>query len=145
MVYNARSKIWMLERAGKTQIQAVMSFFHEESYIYERHVNHSTNDLDSSKSDLEKTVKDIHQVIQSQVTSIKASIEQSKIVFPHRFNMPHFKELHVFVSSHALDIIFKEYERAKVVGLLPENCGCQLRTSHGLPCAHEQAMYLHKR
>ena len=33
----------------------------------------------------------------------------------------------------------------KLSGLLPENCGCQLRTSHGLPFAHEQAMSLHKR
>lgn len=100
--------------------------------------------LDSSKLDLENAIKRIHQVIPSQVTSIKASIEQSKIVVRHRFIMPHFDELHGFVSSHALNIIFKEYERAKVVGLLAENCGCQLRTSHGLPCAHEQAMYLIK-
>ncbi|KAJ9563169.1 hypothetical protein OSB04_008329 [Centaurea solstitialis] len=101
--------------------------------------------LDSSKSDLETTVTYIHQVIQSQVTSIKASVEQSKIVFRHRFKDLHFDELRGFVSSHALDIIFKEYDRAKVVGSLAENCGCQLRTSHGLPCAHEQSMYLHKR
>ncbi|KAJ9560030.1 hypothetical protein OSB04_005190 [Centaurea solstitialis] len=101
--------------------------------------------LDSSKSDLETTVTYIHQVIQSQVTSIKASVEQSKIVFRHRFKDLHFDELRGFVSSHALDIIFKEYDRVKVVGSLAENYGCQLRTSHGLPCAHEQSMYLNKR
>ena len=49
-----------------------------------------------------------------------------------------------FVSSHALDIIFKEFERSKAVGIFSENCRCQLRTSYGLPCAHEQAIYFNK-
>ncbi|KAJ9542899.1 hypothetical protein OSB04_029405, partial [Centaurea solstitialis] len=47
MVYNARSKFRMLERAGKTQMQVVMSFFHEKSYVYESRVNHSTDELEN--------------------------------------------------------------------------------------------------
>ena len=49
-----------------------------------------------------------------------------------------------FVSLHALDIIFKEYQHAQSVGLFFGNCNCLLRTSYGLPCAHEQMLYLNK-
>lgn len=95
--------------------------------------------LDSSQSDLKASLSSIHQVVQSQDTAIKASIEHSRIVTRHQFKIPHFQELVGFVSSHALDIIFKEFERSKL-----EHCGCQVRTCYGLPCAHEQAQYLKK-
>ena len=45
------------------------------------------------------------------------------------------------VSFHALEKIFKEFEQINSI----EMCGCQMRTSYGLPCAHEQTMYLRNR
>ncbi|KAJ9566993.1 hypothetical protein OSB04_002959 [Centaurea solstitialis] len=99
----------------------VMSFFHEESYVYESRVNHSTNELEKIFFAHPKSLEFWH-------------------AFPHVVLIDATYQ----TNSHALDIIFKEYERAKVVGSLAENCGCQLRTSHGLPCAHEQSMYLNK-
>ena len=42
---------------------------------------------------------------------------------------------------HALELIYKEFERSKFVGVFSKNCGCQVRTSYELPCAHEHALY----
>nr|KAJ0208461.1 hypothetical protein LSAT_V11C500230070 [Lactuca sativa] len=39
---------------------------------------------------------------------------------------------------------YTEYERSKEFGFVYENCGCQVRTSYGLPCAHEQAIFVKK-
>ncbi|RWR81178.1 protein FAR-RED IMPAIRED RESPONSE 1-like protein [Cinnamomum micranthum f. kanehirae] len=74
--------------------------------------------------------------------SYQASIEQSKTIVQHRFNILHFQELCGFVSSYALHLILKEFERSKDVGEVSYRCGCRLRTSYGLPCAHEQSIYL---
>ncbi|PWA41955.1 hypothetical protein CTI12_AA549380 [Artemisia annua] len=99
--------------------------------------------LDSSQSDLERVVSYIHEVVKSQFTGIKASIQESRMVIRHRYDMPHFQNLNRFVSLYALDIIFYEFQKCEDVEIY-ENCGCQLRTSYGLPCSHEQAMYLYQ-
>ncbi|XP_038707173.1 uncharacterized protein LOC120002472 [Tripterygium wilfordii] len=98
--------------------------------------------LESSQSDLVTSLSFIHHVIQSQDIAIKASIEQSKTIVQHRFNIPHFQKLCGFVSIHALHLILKEFERSKNAGEVSYKCGCQIRTSYGLPCAHVQAIYL---
>ncbi|GJR43683.1 FAR-RED impaired response 1-like protein [Tanacetum coccineum] len=97
--------------------------------------------LDSSQSDLERVVSYIHEVVNSQVTGIKASIQESRMVMRHRYDIPHFQNLNRFISLYALDIIFHEFQKCGDVEIY-ENCRCQLRTSYGLPCSHEQAMYL---
>nr|KAJ0193618.1 hypothetical protein LSAT_V11C800398700 [Lactuca sativa] len=78
--------------------------------------NHTTNRADSqhvklkryvetSGSDIAKSLKRIDDVVESQYT---------------------------------------EYERSKEFGFVYENCGCQVRTSYGLPCAHEQTIFVKK-
>ncbi|XP_038687544.1 uncharacterized protein LOC119986927 [Tripterygium wilfordii] len=37
-----------------------------------------------------------------------------------------------------------QFERSKDVGQIAYKCGCHLRRSYGLPCAHEQVMYVSK-
>ncbi|XP_019158464.1 PREDICTED: uncharacterized protein LOC109155202 [Ipomoea nil] len=205
-IYNACQKFRMMEKAGKTQMQVVMSFLHNNGYVHESRTNIATNELEdlffvhhkslekwrafphvllidatyktnrysmplvemtdrylnfgnhttnrvesqhanlkkyleSSQSDLETSLDYIDRVIKSQDTSIKSSLEQSKIVIRHRFNTSHFQELRGFVSIHALNLIFNEFARSQVGEFTFENCGCQLRTSCGLPCAHEQVTY----
>ncbi|XP_038679422.1 uncharacterized protein LOC119980699 [Tripterygium wilfordii] len=49
--------------------------------------------------------------------------------------------IHQVIQSQ--DIAIKaRIERSKNAGEVSYICGCQLRTSYGLPCAHEQAIYL---
>ncbi|GKD46876.1 FAR-RED impaired response 1-like protein [Tanacetum coccineum] len=98
--------------------------------------------LDSSQSDLQRIVSYIYEVVNSQVTGIRASIQESRMVMRHRYNIPHFQNLNRFISLYALDIIFHEFQKCGDVEI-NENCRCQLRTSYGLPCSHEQAMYLY--
>ncbi|KAJ9553050.1 hypothetical protein OSB04_017095 [Centaurea solstitialis] len=77
--------------------------------------------LDSNQATLQIFLSDIHQLIHSQHTSIKASFQQSKTVVKHRYNEPQFRKLHGFVSLHALELIFKEFERLKDPGLVSGN------------------------
>ncbi|XP_038683661.1 protein FAR1-RELATED SEQUENCE 5-like [Tripterygium wilfordii] len=97
--------------------------------------------LGTSQSDLESSVLSIHQLIQGQLTAIKASLEKSKNIVLHRFKTSMFRELRGFVSVDALNLIWLEFERSKVVGEDIYSCRCKLRTSNGLPCAHELAIY----
>ncbi|KAJ9542274.1 hypothetical protein OSB04_028780 [Centaurea solstitialis] len=109
--------------------------------------NHTTNRVESQhaklkkyiespRADLQNFLSHIHQVIQSQDTSIKASFEMSRNIRKHLFKDDQFNILRGFVSFNALDMIFNENKR-----IFAEQCGCKLRTSHGLPCAHELALY----
>ncbi|GJW84557.1 FAR-RED impaired response 1-like protein, partial [Tanacetum coccineum] len=98
--------------------------------------------LDSSQSDLQRIVSYIYEVVNSQVTGIRASIQESRIVMRHRYNIPHFQNLNRFISLYALGIIFHKFQKCGDVEI-NENYRCQLRTSYGLPCSHEQAMYLY--
>ncbi|XP_038688749.1 uncharacterized protein LOC119987916 [Tripterygium wilfordii] len=97
--------------------------------------------FDTSQSDLESSVSSIHQLIQGQLTAIKASLEKSKNIVLHRFKRCMFRELRGFVSVDVLNLIWLEFERSKVVGEDINSCRCKLRTSNGLSCAHELAIY----
>ncbi|GJU85710.1 FAR-RED impaired response 1-like protein [Tanacetum coccineum] len=97
--------------------------------------------LDSAQSDLLTAVSYIHEVVNSQETAIHSSLEHSKIVIRHRYNLPLFTNLNNRILLHALDILFEEYECC-IDGKVSEICECQLRTSYGLPCSHEQRDYM---
>nr|KAJ0211591.1 hypothetical protein LSAT_V11C400199230 [Lactuca sativa] len=98
--------------------------------------------LASRKCDLDKFKYVIETVVQSYDTAIKESFTRSIIIRKPKFKDEIFNSLRHHVSEHALDKILEELCRLK--GFVPtlENCGCQLRTCFGLPCAHELAMYV---
>jgi len=52
-----------------------------------------------------------------------------------------FREVHENVSIIALEKILDEIKRVGFIGIDPVACGCQLRCTHGLPCAHKIADY----
>nr|GEY13421.1 protein FAR-RED impaired response 1-like [Tanacetum cinerariifolium] len=99
--------------------------------------------LDSAQSELLTAVSYIHEVVNSQETAIHSSLEHSKIVTRHRYNIPLFINLNKHISLHVLDILFEEYTRC-VDGLGLEICECQLRRRYGLPCSDEQLVYMNK-
>lgn len=98
--------------------------------------------LASRKRDLDKFIYVIETVVQSQDTAIKESFTRSIIIRKPKFKDEIFNSLRHHVSEHALDKILEELCRLKGFVPTPENCGCQLRTCFGLPCAHELAMYV---
>ncbi|XP_023763483.1 uncharacterized protein LOC111911947 [Lactuca sativa] len=98
--------------------------------------------LEYAKCDLDKFIHVIEKVVQSQETAIKETFTRCIITYMPRFKDRIFEILRKRVSVHAMDKILEEFHRSKRFALTPENCGCQLRTCFGLPCAHELVMYV---
>ena len=46
------------------------------------------------------------------------------------------------MSISVLEYLLVESKRANSIGIDVEACGCVLRHTHGLPCAHEIADYI---
>ncbi|KAH6792406.1 hypothetical protein C2S52_002883 [Perilla frutescens var. hirtella] len=98
--------------------------------------------LGSSQGDFDSSWTIINSLIELQCTEIKASFEQSLNVVEHNFKPILFRELRGLVSRKALNMILIESERANNVGIDTNLCGCIIRKTHGLPCAHEIAEYI---
>ncbi|BFG25109.1 hypothetical protein CerSpe_113830 [Prunus speciosa] len=79
----------------------------------------------------------IHPLIELQHTEIKASFEKSLSFVQHDCRKEDFKELIGFVSISALDNIMVELKRLDYIGVDLISCGCIIKHTHGLPCAHE--------
>ena len=95
--------------------------------------------LDSAQSDLPTALPRIDEAVHSQFYAITSSMGQSMVIARHRFSdHDFFKNLVGYVSIHGLEKIFEEFQKINS----REFCRCQMRTSHGIPCAHEQAIYL---
>ena len=77
-----------------------------------------------------------------QHTEIKASFEKSLTCVQHSFTPKEFKELRGNVSKCAMERILGETKRAQNVGIGISACGCSVRQTHGLPCAHEIGEYI---
>ncbi|XP_028122710.1 uncharacterized protein LOC114319847 [Camellia sinensis] len=73
---------------------------------------------------------------------VKASFEKSLTTVQHQFKLSQFRELRGNVSICALEYVLAESKRANSVGIDVVACGCVLRRTHGLPCAHEIANYM---
>ncbi|KAM0017110.1 putative Zinc finger, SWIM-type, MULE transposase domain, FHY3/FAR1 family [Helianthus debilis subsp. tardiflorus] len=98
--------------------------------------------LDTAKCDLDRFIHVIEDIVSSQETAIKDSIERSRHIRKKKYNYPTFQQLHDVVSHHAMKIILAEIHRSRDFVLTVDNCGCQIRSCFGLPCAHELAMYV---
>ncbi|KAL7233195.1 hypothetical protein ACSBR1_016929 [Camellia fascicularis] len=100
--------------------------------------------LGSSQGNFKSNWTRIHNLLELQHSEIKSSFEKSKLVVQHDFKLAQFKELRGNVSITALEIILAESKRASSVGIDITACGCVVRRTHGLPCAHEIANYIRK-
>ncbi|KAK9100333.1 hypothetical protein Scep_023763 [Stephania cephalantha] len=58
-------------------------------------------------------------------------------VVQHEYFDGFYRQLLGYVSQRALKLIRDELERGNDVGHDSTRCGCEIRTTHGLPCAHE--------
>lgn len=98
----------------------------------------------------------MHTLLELQHSEIKASFDRSLTIVQHNFKAPIFEELRGFVSINAMNIILAGSERPNSIGLLDDckqvssialdasECGCAVQRTHGIPCAHEIAMYRHE-
>ena len=83
----------------------------------------------------------IHNLLELQYTYIKASFEKSLTIVQHQFKPAEFNHIQGFTSVTALNIILSELKRAISLGVDHSACGCIVRQTHDLPCAHEIAEY----
>ncbi|XP_026419240.1 uncharacterized protein LOC113315145 [Papaver somniferum] len=83
----------------------------------------------------------MHKMISDEIIDIKASFEKSLTSVPDEYLLPAFKELRGCVSHKAMEFLLLEHSRSEDVGFDVGVCGCVLRLSYGLPCAHEIVQY----
>lgn len=57
----------------------------------------------------------------------------------HNFIVPEFKELWDLISTHALNLF--QLKRAIFIGIDSVTCGCVVRHTYNLSCAHEITLY----
>lgn len=95
--------------------------------------------LDSSLCNFEQAWFKMHSLLELSFTELKASFEQSLTKVKHVFHIKEFKNLRGVVSTKALDLIHSEIVRIQAVRDDEALCGCVIRKTHGLPCAHELA------
>jgi len=95
--------------------------------------------LDSGAGSLSLVWETIHLMITTQIYAILSDFQDSifRPCHVHSSNLL-TRELARCVSKYALGKIFEEKERGeKHVGTDASDCGCLLRSTYGLPCAHE--------
>lgn len=97
--------------------------------------------LQSSRGISETLWTKSHALVELRHTEIKASLERSSTIVQYDFKPSVFKELRGFVSRNALNMIFCESKQADYIGLDPLACGCVVRCTHGIPCAHGITRY----
>ena len=98
--------------------------------------------LQNSLGDLCSVWEAMNNMIMLQHTEIKASFEASTHVVGHVFKVTIYKRLLGMISRYALNHIVVEFEHVHYADKNPSNCGCVIRTTHGLPCACELSKYV---
>ncbi|XP_058203032.1 uncharacterized protein LOC131317502 [Rhododendron vialii] len=82
----------------------------------------------------------MHELVKLQITDIKATFEKSLNCWQHEFRIPTFDHLRGAASQSAMGLMLPEIK--KLDDMVVEDkidCGCPIRRTHGLPCAHEIA------
>ncbi|OVA14991.1 hypothetical protein BVC80_67g16 [Macleaya cordata] len=59
----------------------------------------------------------------------------------HAHRISDFNNLRGFISRSALNILLLEKKKGEQVGIEVAKCGCVLKRTHGIPCAHEVTQY----
>ncbi|XP_055960640.1 uncharacterized protein LOC130015114 [Mercurialis annua] len=92
--------------------------------------------LNSSTGALDTVWTKVDKVIESQLTDIRKTLEDSRRTMGvHRHGFP-FDKLSCRVSHYCLDLISKELKRMRELSTeVYDCCGCVLRSTHQIPCA----------
>ncbi|XP_021817352.1 uncharacterized protein LOC110759580 isoform X1 [Prunus avium] len=98
-------------------------------------------ELGLSQGNFEGSFENIHSLIELQHIDIKTSFDKCSTVVQHNFKSSEFKYLRGVVSIFALEKVSSQSKLAASIGVDALACGCVIRRTHGLPCAHEIAEY----
>ncbi|XP_073221556.1 uncharacterized protein [Cicer arietinum] len=97
------------------------------------------NMLQTSFGDLCKSWDAVNMMLKNQICIIQSSFQKTIKDVEHGYNSQFFQNLHHCVSRKCMKLIDNQLERVKIVGTNKTECGCSIRTTHGLPCACELA------
>lgn len=92
-----------------------------------------------SQGNFEGSFEKIHALLELQHSDIKASFEKCLTVVRHSSWPSEFKHLRGVVSMFALDMVLSQFKLSTSIEIDDLHCGCVIRRTHGLPCAHEIA------
>ncbi|KAI3873903.1 hypothetical protein MKW98_001552 [Papaver atlanticum] len=118
-----------------------------------KHLGNTTTKAESEHEKLRKYLgtavdsyttcwKVMHTMIKDEIAQIKSSFEQSLTTLKHEHLSPVFEELRNHVSHKALELLLLEISCSEKIDKEESSCSCSLRTTHGLPCAHELLKYV---
>ncbi|GAB2267798.1 hypothetical protein Dimus_038686 [Dionaea muscipula] len=79
----------------------------------------------------------IHELVELQLNQIKAEMERQRTVDLHATMFQLFRRLKGRVSHRTIQLMDEEWQSRYEFRTCADDCGCVLRTSFGLPCAHE--------
>ncbi|XP_028086371.1 uncharacterized protein LOC114287276 [Camellia sinensis] len=125
-----------------TVMNAIDNTFPNAQHLVESAHARLKRQLGSSQTTFEISFKKIHCLLELQHIQVKASFEKSLTTMQHQFKPSQFGELRGNVSICALEYALAESKRANLVRIDVAACGCVLRHTHGLPCAHKIADYM---
>ncbi|XP_071734886.1 uncharacterized protein [Rutidosis leptorrhynchoides] len=141
-VYNAKAKLRTIFRANRTPIQVVMSFLKEKGYDFQYHVTKYLHEVWLNKyAHMFVSVVTDKSLNFGNSTTNRVESQHAKNLWA-KYEHPSFELLWNCVSLTAIEKIHAELGRFNKRKITNENCGCKLRSCFGLPCAHEQAIYL---
>ncbi|KAL2936510.1 hypothetical protein RDABS01_022777 [Bienertia sinuspersici] len=92
--------------------------------------------LKSSTGSLDTIWPKIHSFLELQIREIKATMQRSQNNDPHVTALRIFMLLKGQITHKALRLLDNEYKRVGEIGEDGDGCGCYMRHTHGLPCAH---------
>lgn len=95
--------------------------------------------LNTSGGNLCKYCDASNTMLKLQLGVIRALFQKSVLNIKHWKNTSLYSIMNDFVSRHCMQHVVTELEIVKRVGADKVACGYFIRTTHGLPCAHELA------
>ncbi|KAI8542719.1 hypothetical protein RHMOL_Rhmol08G0161000 [Rhododendron molle] len=97
--------------------------------------------LQHSQCNFDSIWEKIHRLILLQETEVRGSFEKSLTCMQHDFRIPLFDSLRGVVSKNAMTFVLVASHQVQWLVESNSACGCALRKTNGLPCAHEIAPY----
>ncbi|PIA60745.1 hypothetical protein AQUCO_00300332v1 [Aquilegia coerulea] len=93
--------------------------------------------LGTSRGNLTQIWKVIDNLLINQLTEINRTFNRSRNSWGHVYKENPYAEIRGLISSDALDLLAGEIKKSNFVGEDQTLCGCVLKKTCGLPCAHE--------
>ncbi|XP_020253274.1 protein FAR1-RELATED SEQUENCE 5-like [Asparagus officinalis] len=137
---------WISPHSQKILSAYIDHYFHFGSYTTNRvegEHHRVKRHLDGGRYPFDTVLEKLHKVMEGQICEIKkvARVNATKSN-TDTLGDTLFVNLNRSITFKAFGLIRKEMQVLQEMGQDPTTCGCYLRRTHGLPCAHELQYYI---